>query len=154
MFRVDSVAPEFTSIEGLEDAVVNAEKHKVSFNVFDAIGLDNVTVYVDDKKVKTIDKFEDLSNCSDDFVVNSGLKQDVRFVAEDKAGNTMDTASEKFQPAYEFNDKITVSTNIFVRWFANTWLFVGSLVALAAIAGGIIAYVRKRRNAEEIEDEI
>lgn len=154
IFRVDSVAPEFTSIKGLEKAVVNAERQNVSFDVFDAIGLDKITVYVDDKKVKSIDKFEDLSSCSDNFVVNSGLRQDVKLVAEDKAGNVTDTSSESFQPAYEFNDTITVSTNIFVRWFANTWLFVGSLVALAAIVGGIIVFLKRRKGQEDTSEEL
>ena len=109
---------------------------------------------MDDKKVKSIDKFEDLSSCSDNFVVNSGLRQDVKLVAEDKAGNVTDTSSESFQPAYEFNDTITVSTNIFVRWFANTWLFVGSLVALAAIVGGIIVFLKRRKGQEDTSEEL
>ncbi len=154
MFRVDSVAPEFTSIKGLEESIVNADEQKVTFDVFDAIGLDKVTVYVDGKKVKNIDKFDDLSNCSDDFIVHGGLKQDVRLVAEDKAGNVMDTSSEEFKPAYEFNDTITVSTNIFVRWFANTWLFIGSLIALAAVTGGIIAFVKRRKGKEAISEDM
>lgn len=154
IFRVDSVAPEFTSIKGLEKAVVNAERQNVSFDVFDAIGLDKITVYVDGKKVKSIDEFEDLSSCSDNFVVNSGLRQDVKLVAEDKAGNVTDTSSESFQPAYEFNDTVTVSTNIFVRWFANTWLFVGSLVALAAIVGGIIVFLKRRKGQEDTSEEL
>ena len=66
----------------------------------------------------------------------------------DKAGNITDTDSVEFTSAYAFNPEITVSTNFFVRWFANRLMFFGTIGGgVAAIGAGAasISLVRRRR---------
>ena len=83
------------------------------------------------------------------FVFGTGLRQNLRFVLVDKAGNVLDT-DEEFTPAYEFNRQLTVSTNLLIRWYANTPLFVGSIVSIVVLAGaGVFAFLAKRRKKEE-----
>ena len=61
--------------------------------------------------------------------------QDVKIVATDAAGNEYEVNVERF----------LVSTNLFVRWYNNTPLFVGSLVGVGALGIGAAAFVIFRK---------
>lgn len=142
LFRVDTVPAEITSVRGLEESIVNAESHTVEFDVFDAIGLKKVSVLVDDKPAAEYEEFEDLIHFSGSLTLTEGVGQAVRLIVEDLAGNITDTQSESFQPAYTFRKQITVSTNAFIRFYANKPLFFGVLGGSAAVvAGGAAAAV-------------
>ena len=117
-FRVDTTSPDISSVVGLEKAIVNADSQNVKFEMFDSIGLKSVKVYVDGKVVKTINKFDDLSQCADEIKLKEGSNQKVRLLAEDMAGNITDTDSKEFKPQYDFNNSVTISTNFFVRWLS------------------------------------
>lgn len=150
MFHVDSTRPEITGIAGLETSVINMTDQTVKYNVFDTMGLASVLVYVDEKELANISDFSsDYNNYVGEFVLNeSSSAQKVRLVVTDKAGNITDTDSEDFESSYEFNREVTVSTNIFVRWFADKVLFYVTIAGgVVAIGGGIGASVffRKRR---------
>lgn len=117
LFRVDTTPPEIQNVTGLEHAIVNAESQNVDFDVFDAIGLKKVTVYVDEKEAGSYDSFEDLVHFSGSAVISEGADQKVRFVIEDLAGNVTDTSEKSedghfvFQPEFDFIHSLTVSTN-------------------------------------------
>ena len=152
LFRVDTTPPEIQNVTGLEHAIVNAESQNVNFDVFDAIGLKKVTVYVDEKEAGSYDSFEELVHFSGSAVISEGADQKVRFVIEDLAGNVTDTSEKSedgqfvFQPEFDFIHSLTVSTNGFVRWYANKLLFWGTIGGVLA-AGGlfILLLVWKRR---------
>lgn len=152
-FYIDATAPVLDSVIGLEEAIVNANEQNVQYVVSDAIALENVKIYVDDKEIDNVEEFESLTAHNSAFTIGAGMKQKVRIVAEDKAGNVLDTAAESFAPAFAFESEITVSTNFFVRWYANTPLFWGSMAGIAAVAAvGIIALVVKKRKKQDEEE--
>ncbi|GFP74231.1 InlB B-repeat-containing protein [Clostridium fungisolvens] len=157
LFRVDNTVPELTSVVGLEKAIINAQKVTVKYTLFDTIGLKSVKVYVNGKQQgDTITDFSgDMNNYSGSFVISeSSSKQTVRLVVEDMAGNITDTASENFKSAYKFEKAVTVSTNSFVRWYADKPLFWGSIGGIAVFVAGIwyLIYNRKKKfkNKSEI----
>lgn len=151
LFRVDATKPEISSIVGLEEKIVNADQITVKYEVFDTIGLKSIKVFIDDKQVgQTIEEFNgDLNNYSGSFnIQGSNRSQKVRIVVEDLAGNIIDTDAEDFAPQYEFNSIVTVSTNFFVRWFANKPLFFGSIAGFAAAGYGIWTYLKNKKKEE------
>lgn len=150
LFRVDSTAPEITSITGLESDVVNATEDEVKYSVYDTIGLKSVSVYVDGKELETITEFnEDINNFTGSFTLGeSSVAQAVRLVVTDLAGNITDTDSPEFVSAYAFSNMVTVSTNMFVRWFANKAIFFGTVGGGAAVVGGGVGatmFIRKKK---------
>lgn len=151
-FRVDSANAEITSIVGLEERIINAQSVTVKYTIFDTIGLKSIKVFVDGKVVDEITDFsQDMNNYNGSFVINEADRaQSVQIVVEDMSGNITDTSAENFISAYEFNDSVTVSTNFFVRWYANPWLFWGSIAGAVALAGIIIfLIIAKRKKKEE-----
>ncbi len=151
-FRVDSTPAEITSIVGLEEAIINASEIEVKYTIFDTIGLKSVKIYVDGELVDEITDFTgDMNNFTGSIhLTESRAAQSVRLVVEDMSGNITDTAAEDFSSAYAFNESVTVSTNFFVRWYANRVLFWGSIiggVGLAALLWFIL--VSKRKKDEE-----
>ncbi|MDO5603011.1 MAG: Ig-like domain repeat protein, partial [Oscillospiraceae bacterium] len=154
MFRVDTTPPEITAVRGLEEAIINVENQQVEFDVFDAIGLEQISVYVNDNLVQTYQEFDDLINFTGSFALQEGAGQRVRFVVKDLAGNTTDTDAKDsagnyvYTPGFTFEREVTVSTNVFVRWYANKTLFWGSIgggTAVTGTAAGLTVFLRKMR---------
>lgn len=154
-FYIDATAPMIDSIIGLEESIVNANEHRIGYAISDAIALESVAVYVNDEQVDKITDFENSTAFENSFILGAGMRQNVRIVAHDKAGNMVDTAAESFEAAYAFNPEITVSTNLLVRWYANTAVFWGSIGAAAVVSGGAITtgVVRVRKKNRIVEED-
>lgn len=153
LFRVDTTAPEITNVSGLEQSEVKAEELGVSYDVFDAIGLKQITVIIDGSR-HVIDRFEDLTSYSGDFQLTQGLKHQVQLIVEDKAGNVTNTGSKQekaanFDPEFDFNQVVTVSTNFFILWYSKTPIFWSSIAAILAAAGLFIFLIVKKRRKDD-----
>lgn len=138
-FYVDSTPPELTSVTGLEKAIVNAEIIDVHYTAYDTIGLKSVKVYLDSVLFTEETTFaEDRNNYSSSLVLNESSKsQSVRIVLEDLAGNILDTEAPEFESAYTMVKEITVSTNFWVRFYANKPLFYGCIAAVVVTLLGV-----------------
>lgn len=148
-FQVDSTKAEITSITGLEDDIINAESVTVKYVVYDTMGIKSIQIIVNGTLLEEITDFSaDYNNYTGQFVLlESKSAQKVQIVVTDLAGNVTDTANE-FTSAYTFYDEVTVSTNIFVRWYADKALFWGSIGGAVVLLGGIwlaIALILKKK---------
>ena len=154
-FYIDATAPMIDSIIGLEESIVNANEVQIGYAISDAIALKSVAVYVNDEQVEQITDFENSTAFEGTVTLGAGMRQNVRIVAHDKAGNMVDTAAESFAPAYAFNPEITISTNFFVRLRANTTAFLGSIVAAIVVLGGVITVgvIRVRKKHKVVEED-
>ena len=148
-FSVDTQKPDVVNVKGMESASVNAREQKVDYLIHDTIGLKSIVVTVDGKEVAKVSEFADPTNYEGNFTIKEGFQRKVNLKITDLAGNVTNTADTDFNPEYDFNSTITVSTNIFLLWFANKWLFFGTLIGLAAIAAAI-AYLIRRKIAGKI----
>lgn len=159
-FTVDTTLPEIRNIANLEEAIINAQSVDVDYTIVDVGGLASVEVMVNGEPVEDITEFgENAFNYSDSFTLSeSSDAQTVRLIATDRAGNVTDTASDEFttNDMYVFNDTVTVSTNFFVRWYANKPLFWGTIIGVIVVAGGacvIVVLARKKKEKKAGETE-
>lgn len=154
LFRVDSTPPELTSVTGLNSGIINAQKVKVQYVAYDTIGLKSTEVYLDGKKISEVTDFK--GNRNDyrggfELEENSNV-QKVRIVLRDLAGNVTDTDSTSFKSVYAFDKNVIVSTNTFVRWYADKPLFWGSIGGCAVViagAVGLIVHLRRKRAVKQ-----
>jgi len=141
-FVVDKIAPIITS-ETLDTAERDNNKPKAAsmdavFAVTDnhELNVDTLKFTVNGDEVQyTVDaqgKYHITLN-------ESRAWQKVSVTVLDTAGNAAETVEAE----------ALVSTNIFVRWFNNTPVFIGSLVGVVAVAAILIVLVVKRKKRDE-----
>ncbi|WP_147534592.1 InlB B-repeat-containing protein [Bacillus marasmi] len=140
-FGVDKTAPVIVPIDIESGAQYPVDTKSVTFSVKDNLVLDGAKVLLNNEE---IDYKVDGENYT--FAVpSSNSKQDVKVIAVDAAGN-------KFTKSV---DDFLVSTNLFVRWYNNTPLFLGSIGGIGGI-GAIIAtasvVLNKKRRKLEVEE--
>lgn len=153
-FAIDTTSPELPSIIGLEENIVKADSTIVTLSAMDNVLLDSITVYLNGKVPESWNGLDSYSG-EHSFMIPAGLEHTVRLVVVDKAGNVLDTADSSFSPGYEFNDTITVSTNFFLRLYADRVLFYLTIAGVAiAVAGSItlIVIITKKKKAKQSEN--
>lgn len=148
-FSVDTTKPEVIKINGLSDSVYKVDKQVVDYEIFDAVGIKEVKVYLGDECIQTVSNFDDITSYAGSFTISNGENQHIRFVVEDMAGNVIDSDNAedvKLGKIVDFNDEVTISTDAFVLWYANKPLFYGTIAATGSVvAGGSAAIVLRRR---------
>lgn len=136
-FGVDKTKPKVVSIN-LEDGTTYAEnKMNGQISVNDNLVLDQVTIKLNGKTEKHTNK-DDLYNFA---ISEKNSAQNATIIAKDAAGNTT---------TLDIND-FFVTTNLFVRWYNNKPLFIGSIVAVLVIAGGAwyFLFAKKKSSNDE-----
>ena len=136
-FGVDKTSPVVVPVDFESGVQYPVESKSVDVEVKDNLVLQSVSVYLNNEPVEITENGETYR-----FTVpQSNSKQNVRIVATDSAGNTQTVEVTDF----------LVSTNLFVRWYNNTPLFVGSIVMVVAAAAGLVLLVvfRRRKKTEE-----
>lgn len=176
-FIIDTTKPQIVSVYS-EDTELsgssineNLESLTIKYEISDNIAIDTIEVYqglsdTDPEIINMDDVLEDENNENNSYTSYTGeitiedgtRNEEIYFVITDKAGNVINTSSANEDSettydmsAFEFLRDITVSTNPFVRWYANRVLFWSSIGALAAIILGIflIIFLKKRKKDEE-----
>ncbi|NMD68691.1 hypothetical protein HHO41_00215 [Bacillus sp. DNRA2] len=123
-FGIDKTAPVVVPVDIESGQQYPVDTKPVTVSVKDNLVLDGAKIYLNNKKV---DYKVDGENYS--FVVPSAnSKQAVKVVAVDAAGNEFTKSVDDF----------LVSKNLFVRWYNNTPLFLGTIGGVGGI-GAIIA---------------
>ncbi|MBQ2982992.1 MAG: hypothetical protein IJD58_12885 [Lachnospiraceae bacterium] len=150
-FCVDSTKPDVIRMSNLDNNTFNKVSHIVEYEVFDAIGLKEIRIYLDGKRIQTITEAEfgdNITSYLGSFTIDeASKKQHIRIEVVDIAGNIIDSDNAediKSGKIVSFEKDITVSTNPFVRWYSNAPLFYGSIVAAIAVIGGMVGLVTLR----------
>ena len=125
------------------DQSVNDTQFWVEFEITETnLNAETIVVKLTDNDGKTVEtEVEDLGNNEYKFLVESGYNYSIEIVAKDLAGNE----SELYKVEH-----FTVSTNIFILWYANTPLFWGSIGGTVLLASAIFLFVflKKRKKNE------
>ena len=167
-FTVDSVAPEIRNIVNMDKKIADRDKIvdgklNVKYTVVDVGGLKSIEIIVNGKTIQTITEKEIADNAynfTGSFDIDeqdSATAQTVRIKVTDLAGNVSDTDSSEFlknhsednaDSTFIFHKEITVSRNFFVRWYANSVLFWGSIIGVIALVAAVwflVAAKKKKR---------
>lgn len=137
-FGIDKTNPVIVPIDFESGKQYPVEVKNVKAEVKDNLVLESVKIYLNGEEVEY--KVDGETYTFDIPEVNE--KQNAEFVAVDAAGN------EYRLPIDDF----LVSTNIFVRWYNNTPLFVGSIIGVVVLAVAITAFIlfgKKKKKDEE-----
>lgn len=136
-FTLDRTNPIISTNVEQENAIINADSFPVEIRLTEA-NVEEISVLLNDGEVTA----EDLGDNTYQVVVDAGSAQTLQIRAKDKAGN---------ESTYDIVD-LTVSTNPFVRFYANKPLFWGSIAGVVVLTGFVLFLVLwKRRKKEEQE---
>ena len=130
-FGVDKTKPVIVPIDFESDMQYPVEVKTVSVEIKDNLVLEGVKIYLNGSEIK-------YNNDGETYtfdIPEKNEKQNVRIVAVDAAGNEYELLVENF----------LVSTNLFVRWFNNTPLFIGSIAGVVILCGAIVLLVMFKR---------
>ena len=126
-FGIDKTKPVIVPIDFESGVQYAVDMKKVSVEIKDNLVLEGVKIYLNGKEIEY--KVDGETYTFD--IPKSNSKQDVKIVAVDAAGN---------EEPIEIKDFL-VNTNIFVRWYNNTPLFVGSIIGVVVLALGITIFL-------------
>lgn len=137
-FGIDKTNPVIVPIDFESGKQYPVEVKNVKAEIKDNLVLESVKIYLNGEEVE----YEVDGEAYTFDIPEANEKQNVEFVAVDAAGNEYKLQVEDF----------LVSTNIFVRWYNNTPLFVGSIIGVVVLAVAITAFIlfgKKKKKDEE-----
>ena len=137
-FGVDKTAPVIVPIDIESGQQYPVDNKTVTMAINDNLVLDDATIYLNGKEVE-----HEVDGENYTFNVNSSnSKQQVEVLAIDAAGNEYTKEIKDF----------LVTTNMFVRWYNNTPLFIGSIAGVGTLSVAVTAYFiffRKKKTVDE-----
>lgn len=144
-FAIDKTAPTVV-ITGIENGEqYRANTRNITVNATDNIAMGDVGVYVgnDDQPAQSYDA-KDIQAAGGELTYtmnSSNSRQDIRAVATDAAGNTAEAEITR----------VLLTSNLFVQFYSNTPLLVGTIVGVVVIAGGLLWFflIFKKKKDEE-----
>lgn len=143
-FAIDKTAPTVV-ITGIEEGEqYRANTRDITVNAADNLAMGKVDVYVGsaDKPANTYDD-EAIRNAGGELVYTMSSdtsRQDIKAVATDAAGNTAEAEITG----------VLLTSNLFVQFYSNTPLLIGTIAGVAVIAGGLLwFFLIFRRKKEE-----
>lgn len=136
-FGVDKTNPVVVPIDFESGSQYPVTTKTVSVEIKDNLVLDNVKIYLNDTEVKYNNEGESYTF----DIPEKNEKQNVKIIATDAAGNELALTVDNF----------LVTSNVFVRWFNNTPLFIGSIAGIVVIIGAVIVLVVLKRRKKESE---
>ena len=141
-FVVDKTAPTVV-VTGIEAGAYREDSRDMTINVADNTAVEKVEVLINgDVKEEYSQKEIEQKNGELTYTIgNDNDSQDVLVVATDLAGNEGSSDEQS----------VLVTANLFVQFINNTPLLIGTIVALVAIAGGLVWFflVFKKRKEEQ-----
>lgn len=156
-FVIDKTAPTVV-ITGIEDQGQYRENERdITITAEDNVAMNNVDVYVNDaqKSVESYDA-EAIRQANGELsytLESSSDWQEIKAVAVDMAGNVTDTSkSEGDESDAERWVSVLVTSNVFVQFYRNTPLVIGSAVGLAAVIAILIIFFKRRKKDEEMAE--
>ena len=156
MFGIDSTLP-VINVKNLESKKTYATDNKtVEMSVTDNLKLATVIVELDGKEYKRwsdaqLEKIiNDGGNFTFDIAGNSTLAHNLTVYAVDAAGNGEFVAGAELPKNAVQITNFFVTTNIWVRYYTNKWLFFGSIGGVIAVTGLIVILVvaKKRKRGK------
>lgn len=138
VFAVDKTKPRIIPIDFESGVQYPVEEKEVSVEIKDNLVLEEAKIYLNDNEISYRTEGEQyLFN-----IPESNKKQTVRVTALDAAGNEQEVIVEDF----------LVSTNVFVRWYNNTPLFVGTIIGIVGLGIGVTVltlFFRRRKTVKQ-----
>ena len=133
-FGIDKTLPVIVPIDFEDGKQYPVEVKTVSAEIKDNLVLEGVKIYLNGSEIQYNSEGETYTF----EIPEKNEKQNIRIVAVDAAGNEYELLVRNF----------LVSTNVFVRWFNNTPLFVGSIAGVVVLCGLILFLVLRKRKQE------
>lgn len=139
-FYVDRNPPNIT-VDGIDPKGIKADKTTLTVKATDLLsGIESVGATVDGQPVALTETGNDGEWT---LSLGEGLRQSVRIVSKDRAGNEG-----------VFEDKVSVSANAFKLWFDRIGKFLlGGLLLLGVLGGLFFFLIAKRRKNDDEEEE-
>ena len=135
-FGVDKTSPVVVPIDLEDGKTYSVDNKNITVSISDNLVLNNAKIYLNDEEKNYNVNGEDYT-----FNIDSlNSSQKVKIVAVDAAGNEFVKEIGNFY----------VTTNIFVNWYTNTPLFVGTLFGLGTLGIGAAAFALFRKKSVKI----